>query len=129
MKRSRLIAVLVLGIVAAGGAAARTLIFSDAASNSTERQALRNIETHAQQDIAERMRHLSSPDAISGIQAMKREMYIDLLETKRSFARERGDLKTEQEAEAALGFWTGTALPVLSESPQPFDKSEGGTKP
>ena len=132
MNRSRLIAITVLLFVIAGGAAARALSRLDPAPASAERSALRNIQTSAELDIADQIRRFSahaSQDEISVIQTMKRAMYIDLLETKQSFARERGDIKTEQEAEAALRFWRGAAQPVVSDSPQPFDKGEGDKKP
>lgn len=131
MYRSRLSAILILVLMVAGVAAARTLTRPEPESNS-ERLALQSIQSRAEMDIAERTHRLStnaSEDEVSEIRSMKRQMYIDLLEAKQSFARERGDTKTEEEALAALEFWTRSETPVLSESPQPFDKNEEGKKP
>ena len=132
MIRSRLSAILVLVLLIAGVAAARTLTRLEPESNSAERQELQRIQSRAEMDIAERTHRLStdvSEDEVSEIRSMKRQMYIDLLEAKRAFAQERGDTKTEEEALTALEFWTRTEPPVLSESPQPFDKNEEGKKP
>jgi|GEM_PF-6422457 len=132
MNRHPIAAILVLTLVVIGSAAvAHTRNRAD--HRSSEWQVLETLHAQGELHVAERARRLTGPrpnlEEVSAIQELKRQTWIDLLEAKQSFARERGDLKTEADAEAALRFWRGPAAPMVSESPQPFDKNEGDQKP